>query len=67
MKFREKLGYQQNIVETFLKILLRYLAIVSALCCEADYVFFPENPPSRDWPERLCNKLSQVLIRTLKI
>ena len=39
----------------------RYLAIVTALCTEADYVFYPESPPPTDWPEKLCKKLSQVL------
>lgn len=34
-----------------------YLAIVSALATEADYVFCPESPPPEDWQVRLCNKL----------
>lgn len=36
-----------------------YLAIVTALTTEADYVFYPENPPPVDWPEKICKKLSQ--------
>lgn len=36
-----------------------YLAIVTALTSEADYVFCPEMPPPRDWPQKLCNKLEQ--------
>lgn len=36
-----------------------YLALVAALASEADYVFIPEWPPEKDWPERLCNKLKQ--------
>lgn len=39
-----------------------YLALVTALTSEADYVFIPESPPPRDWPEKLCNKLEQVLL-----
>lgn len=38
----------------------RYLAVVTALTTEADYVFYPENPPPVDWPEKICKKLSQV-------
>lgn len=38
----------------------RYLAVVTALTTEADYVFYPESPPPIDWPEKLCKKLSQV-------
>ncbi|XP_046673393.1 ATP-dependent 6-phosphofructokinase isoform X3 [Homalodisca vitripennis] len=36
-----------------------YLAIVTALTSEADYVFCPESPPPTDWPIKLCNKLEQ--------
>jgi len=36
-----------------------YLAIVTALTSEADYVFIPEMPPPLDWPTKLCNKLEQ--------
>lgn len=36
-----------------------YLAVVAGLCCEADYIFVPENPPKSDWPEQLCQKLTQ--------
>lgn len=35
-----------------------YLALVSAIACEADYVFIPENPPEPGWQDRLCEKLS---------
>lgn len=38
----------------------RYLAIVTALTSEADYVFVPEMPPPRDWPTKLCDKLEQA-------
>lgn len=36
-----------------------YLALVTALTSEADYVFIPESPPPTDWPQKLCNKLEQ--------
>lgn len=37
-----------------------YLGVVAGLCCEADYIFVPEDPPKKDWPERLCQQLSQA-------
>ncbi|XP_011499037.1 PREDICTED: ATP-dependent 6-phosphofructokinase isoform X1 [Ceratosolen solmsi marchali] len=36
-----------------------YLALVAAICSEADYVFIPEWPPEQDWPNKLCKKLMQ--------
>ena len=39
---------------------VRYLALISALACEADYVFIPEWPPEQFWEEKLCNKLEMV-------
>ncbi|XP_065160221.1 ATP-dependent 6-phosphofructokinase isoform X3 [Atheta coriaria] len=36
-----------------------YLALVASLACEADFVFIPEDPPTADWPDKLCRKLSQ--------
>ncbi|XP_076630535.1 ATP-dependent 6-phosphofructokinase isoform X2 [Colletes latitarsis] len=36
-----------------------YLALVAAICCEADFVFIPEWPPEQDWPSKLCRKLLQ--------
>ena len=36
-----------------------YLALVAALDSEADFVFIPEWPPEREWPERMCKKLKQ--------
>lgn len=38
----------------------RYLALVTALSSEADFVFIPEAPPSTDWTEKLCFKLEQA-------
>jgi len=34
-----------------------YLALVSGIISEADFVFVPESPPEKDWPEKLCKKL----------
>ncbi|XP_057328970.1 ATP-dependent 6-phosphofructokinase isoform X5 [Microplitis mediator] len=36
-----------------------YLALVAAMCSEADFVFIPEWPPEGDWPNKLCKKLLQ--------
>ncbi|XP_053620699.1 ATP-dependent 6-phosphofructokinase isoform X2 [Plodia interpunctella] len=36
-----------------------YLALVTALASEADFVFIPEKPPSVDWSVKLCDKLEQ--------
>ncbi|XP_067634261.1 ATP-dependent 6-phosphofructokinase-like isoform X2 [Eurosta solidaginis] len=36
-----------------------YLAIISGIISEADYVFCPESPPPEDWHERLCEKLQK--------
>lgn len=36
-----------------------YLALVAALASEADFVFIPEWPPEKDWPDTLCKKLKQ--------
>lgn len=39
---------------------IRYLALVSALACGADWVFLPESPPEEGWQENMCVKLSEV-------
>ncbi|XP_022130641.1 ATP-dependent 6-phosphofructokinase isoform X2 [Pieris rapae] len=36
-----------------------YLALVTALSSEADFVFIPEAPPAVDWRDKLCYKLEQ--------
>ncbi|KAL3284971.1 hypothetical protein HHI36_019100 [Cryptolaemus montrouzieri] len=36
-----------------------YLALLSAMASEADYVFIPEDPPNPNWPEKMCKKLKQ--------
>lgn len=37
-----------------------YLALLSALACEADWVFIPEVPPAENWPELMCSKVKRV-------
>eukprot|EP00096_Caligus_rogercresseyi_P010466 TRINITY_DN3820_c0_g1_i1.p1 TRINITY_DN3820_c0_g1~~TRINITY_DN3820_c0_g1_i1.p1 ORF type:complete len:799 (-),score=216.24 TRINITY_DN3820_c0_g1_i1:374-2605(-) len=37
-----------------------YLALVTAIVTEADYVFIPEWPPETNWAEQLCRKLTQA-------
>ncbi|XP_014681123.1 PREDICTED: ATP-dependent 6-phosphofructokinase-like [Priapulus caudatus] len=37
-----------------------YLALVGALASEAEYVFTPEWPPEKSWPEQLCRKLGRT-------
>jgi len=38
----------------------RYLALVTALASEADFVFIPEWPPHQDWASKMCKKLLQA-------
>ncbi len=38
----------------------RYLALVSALACGADWVLIPEMPPKDGWDVQMCHKLSEV-------
>lgn len=42
-------------------IFIRYLALVSALACGADWVFIPEYPPEEGWEDSMCVKLSEVM------
>lgn len=39
---------------------LSYLALISGIISEADYVFIPESPPPSDWARKLCDKLMQA-------
>lgn len=43
----------------------RYLALVAALACEADFVFVPEYPHNEGWEGKLCKKLQSVCINFL--
>lgn len=38
----------------------RYLALVTALSCGADWVFIPEMPPDEGWEDHLCRRLTYV-------
>ena len=57
-----------NVYKTFLYQLMfhyvsdfyRYLALVAALACEADFVFIPESPHLEGWEDKLCKKLRSV-------
>lgn len=40
----------------------RYLALVTALACGADWVFIPEMPPDEEWEEHLCRRLQDVRV-----
>ncbi|NXT15483.1 PFKAM protein, partial [Prunella fulvescens] len=37
----------------------RYLALITALACGADWVFIPESPPEDDWEDHLCRRLAE--------
>ena len=37
-----------------------YLALVTALGSDADWVFIPESPPEVGWEDQLCSKLKDV-------
>lgn len=37
-----------------------YLALVSGITCEADYIFVPEDPAKPNWQDNLCKKITQV-------
>ena len=39
-----------------------YLALVTALGSDADWVFIPESPPGPEWEDQLCNKLKNVYV-----
>ena len=43
-----------------LSLLSRYLALVAAMACEADFVLIPESPVADGWEDQLCNKLKRV-------
>lgn len=37
-----------------------YLAVKSALMCEADYLFIREWPQQLEWPDKLCKNVQMV-------
>uniref|UniRef100_A0A3Q3H218 6-phosphofructokinase n=1 Tax=Labrus bergylta TaxID=56723 RepID=A0A3Q3H218_9LABR len=42
-----------------------YLALVSALACGADWVLIPEMPPEDGWEDKMCQKLSALVVKCL--
>jgi len=48
-----------------LKKMCRYLALVTALAAEADFVFIPEWPPHQDWASKMCKKLLQARLTSV--
>jgi len=51
-----------TITITILKcaLLYSYLAVKSALMCEADYLFIREWPQKLEWPDKLCKNVQMV-------
>uniref|UniRef100_A0A8C7W4Y9 ATP-dependent 6-phosphofructokinase n=1 Tax=Oncorhynchus mykiss TaxID=8022 RepID=A0A8C7W4Y9_ONCMY len=47
-----------EVVDAIMTTAQRYLALVSALACGADWVLIPEMPPEDGWEEKMCQKLS---------
>lgn len=55
-----------NLVVRYIKKqMCRYLALVTALASEADYVFIPEWPPHQDWASKMCKKLLQARLTSV--
>ncbi len=52
-------GTNQECVYMFMCI-YRYLALITALACGADWVFIPEMPPDEGWEDHLCRRLTYV-------
>uniref|UniRef100_A0A8C9XT18 Phosphofructokinase, platelet n=1 Tax=Sander lucioperca TaxID=283035 RepID=A0A8C9XT18_SANLU len=48
-----------EVVDAIMTTAQRYLALVSALACGADWVFIPEMPPEDGWEDSMCQKLSE--------
>uniref|UniRef100_A0A8C8IJC3 6-phosphofructokinase n=1 Tax=Oncorhynchus tshawytscha TaxID=74940 RepID=A0A8C8IJC3_ONCTS len=48
-----------EVVDAIMTTAQRYLALVSALACGADWVLIPEMPPEDGWEEQMCQKLSE--------
>lgn len=56
--------FSQFLMHIFLHVMwtraCRYLALVTALACGADWVFIPEMPPDEGWEDHLCRRLTNV-------
>lgn len=61
---RVRLLVGKIIIQGFLFLInvtaISYLAIKSALMCEADYLFIREWPQKLNWPEILCEHVLMV-------
>lgn len=53
------------VVVCYIKQMCRYLALVTALASEADFVFIPEWPPQQDWASKMCKKLLQARLTSV--
>lgn len=62
MDTRDKANSILNYLRLMEVCWFRYLAVVTALASEADFVFIPEAPPSVDWKDKLCDKLEQASV-----
>ncbi|KAK5613615.1 hypothetical protein CRENBAI_018800 [Crenichthys baileyi] len=52
-----------EVVDAITTTAQRYLALVSALACGADWVFIPEMPPDDGWENHLCRRLTDQRAR----
>lgn len=59
-------AFSQFLMHIFLHVMrtcvCRYLALVTALACGADWVFIPEMPPDEGWEDHLCRRLTNVCV-----
>ncbi|KAJ7396181.1 ATP-dependent 6-phosphofructokinase, platelet type [Pitangus sulphuratus] len=56
-----------EVVDAIMTTAQRYLALVSALACGADWVFIPEYPPEEGWEDTMCVKLSENRARKKRL
>ncbi|ELW71645.1 6-phosphofructokinase type C [Tupaia chinensis] len=56
-----------EVVDAIMTTAQRYLALVSALACGADWVFLPESPPEEGWEDSMCVKLSENRARKKRL
>uniref|UniRef100_A0A672ND78 ATP-dependent 6-phosphofructokinase, muscle type-like n=1 Tax=Sinocyclocheilus grahami TaxID=75366 RepID=A0A672ND78_SINGR len=47
-----------EVVDAITTTAQRYLALITALACGADWVFIPEMPPDEGWEDHLCRRLT---------
>ncbi|MGH0161630.1 UNVERIFIED_CONTAM: hypothetical protein FKN15_062670 [Acipenser sinensis] len=56
-----------EVVDAIVTTAQRYLALVSALACGADWMFIPEMPPADGWEDQMCTKLSENRARKKRL